>query len=177
MPLSGDAVLEDHQGRTVLRFERALPHPPERVWDALTEPDELRNWHPSPFELDPRVGGTVRFVPPQGGASGDGVVIAYEPPRVLAYSWGEDELRWQIEPDGSGSRLVLTHTFDDRLKAARDAAGWDVCLAALERSLTGEDGAAPIGEAAISAGWAELNRGYQERFGIAPEDATPPPSR
>jgi predicted 3-demethylubiquinone-9 3-methyltransferase (glyoxalase superfamily)/uncharacterized protein YndB with AHSA1/START domain len=177
MPVSADAILEDAQGRLVLRFERLLDHPPDQVWLALTELDQLRRWHPSPFELEPRGGGTVSFLPPEGNAFGDGRVTAYEQPRLLAYSWGEDHLRWELEPRDGGTRLVLTHTFDDRLKAARDAAGWDLCLDALAMSLSGGDDPPPTGESAIPAGWEELNRAYQQRFGIVPEQATPPPSR
>jgi uncharacterized protein YndB with AHSA1/START domain len=175
MPVSADAVLEDDEGRPVLRFERVLRHPTELVWAALTDLDELLRWHPSPFELDGRVGGTVNFLAPEGKAFGSGRVTAYEPPRLLAYSWGEDHLRWEIEPEGDDTRIVLTHTFDDRQKAARDAAGWDLCLTALASSLSGEDVPPPTGEFAIPAGWNELNRAYEERFGIAPEEATPPP--
>lgn len=177
MPVSADAVLEDAQGRLALRFERLLDHPPEQVWRALTELDQLRRWHPSPFELESRGGGTVSFLPPEGNAFGDGRVTAYEPPHLLAYSWGEDHLRWELESRDGGTRLVLTHTFDDRLKAARDAAGWDLCLDALATSLSGGDAPPLPGESAIPAGWEELNRAYQQRFGIAPEQATPPPSR
>jgi len=41
---------------------------------------------------------------------------------VPAHTWGEDELRWELRPHEDGCVLVLTHTFDDRFKAARDAA-------------------------------------------------------
>jgi predicted 3-demethylubiquinone-9 3-methyltransferase (glyoxalase superfamily)/uncharacterized protein YndB with AHSA1/START domain len=176
MPIAADAVLDDDEGRLVLRFERILRHPPERVWVALTELDDLRRWHPSPFELEDRVGGTVSFLPPEGNAFGDGRVTAYEPPSLLAYEWGDDHLRWEIEPHDGGARLILTHTFDDRLKAARDAAGWDLCLNALAASLSGGGDVPPTGESAIPAGWSELNQIYEERFGIAPNDATPPPN-
>ena len=37
MPVTADAILEDHKGRTVLRFERRYPHPPERIWRAIRE--------------------------------------------------------------------------------------------------------------------------------------------
>ena len=164
---NADAVLQDDHGRTVLRFERVLHHPPDRVWRYLTEVGELRGWHPSPFELEPRVGGAVRYLPPDGAMFGEGEVTEYDPPRVVAYTWGEDHLRWELEPRGGGCLLVLTHTFDDHFKAARDAAGWHVCLEALEARL---DGAEPAG-----TDWRELNGAYEERFGIPPEKATPPP--
>lgn len=176
MPVAADAILTDQQGRAVLRFERTLRHSPERVWAALTEPVDQRSWHPTPFELEPAVGGRVTYL-----AGGDvpempaGEVIEYDPPRVLAHTWDEDLLRWEVRPAGDGTVLVLTHTFDDRFKAARDAAGWHVCLDALAATL---DGASPPhgddGER-LPGGWRELNAAYEERFEIPHERATPPP--
>ena len=45
------AVLPEREGRSVLRFERLLAHPRERVWRALTEREELEAWHPTPFGI------------------------------------------------------------------------------------------------------------------------------
>jgi uncharacterized protein YndB with AHSA1/START domain len=174
------AALEERDGRSALRFERLLPHPPERVWSALTSPRELASWHPTPFALhwdagEPGRGGRVAFDPPAHVPKiPDGRVLEYDPPRLLAYTWWEDELRWELEPRGGGCLLTLTHTFDDRFKAARDAAGWDLCLLALTRTLAGEADTSQ-GDQRIPDGWAELNADYQRRFGISPEQATPPP--
>jgi uncharacterized protein YndB with AHSA1/START domain len=186
MPVAADAVLQDNEGRTVLRFERPLAHPPERVWEALTEPGEQGRWHPTPADFEPRAGGAVKYrsdgdVPDMA----DGAVIEFDPPRVLAHTWGEDELRWEIQPRDGGSLLGLTHTFDDRFKAARDAAGWHLCLDALSASLDG--GETPLGRVFARrregggseehpSDWKELNRAYEERFGIPAEKATPPPA-
>jgi uncharacterized protein YndB with AHSA1/START domain len=175
MPASPDALLQDHEGRPVLRFERVLAQPPERVWKALTEPDELAHWHPSPARFEAHAGGTVTYLPQRGKPMfPEGEVIAYEPPRVLEHTWGEDQLRWELEPRADGCLLILTHTFDDRFKAARDAAGWHLCLDALSGAL---DGAAqnepPTGD--IPPAWPALNSAYEQRFGILPEQATPPP--
>jgi uncharacterized protein YndB with AHSA1/START domain len=177
IPLTPEATMYDEGGHTVIRFERGLRHPPERVWSALTKAGELAAWHPSPFELDPRAGGAVRYQPPFDHAIGDGTVIAYEPSRLLAHTWGEDTLRWELRPYAEGTLLVLTQTFDDHFKAARDAAGWHLCLDALAGALDGAGAAAPAptGERAIPAGWPELNAAYEERFGISPDEATPPP--
>ena len=174
MPASPDALLHDHEGRTMLRFERVLAHPPEIVWRALTEPGELAHWHPSPARFEPHAGGTVSYLPQRGKPMfPEGEVTEYDPPRVLAHTWGDDQLRWELEPRGDGCVLTLTHTFDDRFKAARDAAGWHLCLDALSTALEGE----PQGQepGVIPAAWPDLNRAYERRFGIAPDQATPPP--
>ncbi|HEY4428593.1 MAG TPA: SRPBCC family protein [Solirubrobacteraceae bacterium] len=176
MPDTTQATLLEEDGRAALRFERILTHPPDRVWRALTERAELTAWHPTPFELEPVLGAPIRFQPPASVPDWpEGRVTACEPPRLLAHTWGEDSLRWELEPHPEGSRLTLTHSFDDRFKAARDAAGWELCLAALMASL---DGVAPppaAGPDEVPPGWRELNSDYERRFGIAPEHATPPP--
>jgi uncharacterized protein YndB with AHSA1/START domain len=175
MSIDPDGLLEQHDGKAVLRFERVLHHPPEAVWRALTEPAELRRWHPSPFELDARPGGTVSYLQPDADTLGpEGVVTDIEPLRLLAYTWGEDHLRFELHPHEAGTRLVLVHTFDDRFKAARDAAGWHLCLDDLAAAFDG-GAPTPVAETAIPTGWKELNAVYEERFGIPPEDATPPP--
>jgi uncharacterized protein YndB with AHSA1/START domain len=176
MPVAPEAILQDQAGRSMLRFERTLRHPPERVWSALTDREEQASWHPSPFTFVPRVGAPLSYEPLPNGTELEGELVEYEPPRILAYTWGEDLLRWELAPEGDGCRLVLLHTFDDRFKAARDAAGWHVCLDALEATLAGakpphgDDG----GER-LPSGWRELNAAYEKRFGIPPEEATPPP--
>jgi uncharacterized protein YndB with AHSA1/START domain len=172
MSHAADAVLRDERGRAVLRFERTYPHPPERVWRALTDPDEMGGWHPSPFEHDPRAGGSVSYLPnPEIPEMPEGEVIEYDPPRVLAHTWSDDVLRWELRPHDDGCLLVLTHTFDDRFKAARDAAGWHVCLDALSAALAGAETSPDM----LTEGWSELNSAYEDRFGIPPEKATPPP--
>jgi uncharacterized protein YndB with AHSA1/START domain len=179
MASDGHAVLQDRDGRTVLRFERELSQARERVWRALTSHDELARWHPTPFELEPaQVGGRVCFKPPPHVPEiPDGRVFEYDPPRVLAYTWWQDELRWELrEHDRGGCVLTLTHSFDDRFKAARDAAGWHLCLRALSRLLADAVGASQHAEQPrLPDGWSELNGEYQQRFGISPEQATPPP--
>jgi uncharacterized protein YndB with AHSA1/START domain len=148
----------------------------------LTEPEEESVWHPTPARFEPRVGGRVEYVP--GGHVSDqpdGEVTDYDPPRLLGYTWTADgpesnHLRFEIRPYDEGSVLILVHTFDDRLKAARDGAGWHVCLDALAASLDGPS--APPEHGPDSRGqWPALNGRYQGKFGISPEEATPPPKR
>lgn len=170
------AVLLERDGRSVLRFERALAHPRERVWRALTERGELAAWHPTPFLFEPVAGATVDFLPSPGVPEmGRGRVLAYEEPSLLAYTWGEDELRWTLTEHDGGCVLILEHCFADRMKAARDGAGWHVCLLALSALLDGGEVPDKGSARRLPEGWSELNGEYQRRFGIDPQEATPVP--
>jgi uncharacterized protein YndB with AHSA1/START domain len=179
MPDARPARFNDRGQRPTLVFERVIAHPPERVWSALTSHEELMQWHPTPFDVEPQEGGRVSFSSsaPDAPEMPDGTVLAWAPPHLLAYSWGEDELRWELRPHDDGCLLKLSHSFDDRFKAARDAAGWHICLDALERSLNPQPPAREPGEMRLPGDWQKLNGEYERRFGIPSEQATPPPQR
>lgn len=180
MPDASHATLQQRDGRAALLFERVLAHPPERVWRALTAYDGLFDWHPTPFQLDgdpPIPGGPVTFIATaEAPEMPGGRLLEYDPPRLLAHTWGEDELRWELEGREDGCLLRLTHIFDDRFKAARDASGWHLCLGALSSSLELAPKPQRVLEPRLPQGWTELNRDYEQRFGIDPEQATPPPT-
>jgi len=177
MPAHPDAILQDQEGRSILRFERILDHPPERVWRALTDAAEQSSWHPTPFELEPFVGGKVTYL--GEGKAPDmpaGEITDYDPPRLVAHTWDQDLLRWELEAHGDrGCRLVLLHTFDDRFKAARDAAGWHLCLDALSIALDGAEPPSAWDGSEPSVDWRSLNSAYEKRFDIPAAKATPPP--
>lgn len=136
--LAGD---QDAQGAAALvmlgtgpavRLERVLASPPEAVWQALTEPEGLRGWFPCEISVDRwEVGASLTFsFPGHAEFTMDGVVLECDPPHSLAYLWGEETLRFQLEPVSSGSggtRLVMTDEMAASI-AARNAAGWHVCL-------------------------------------------------
>lgn len=157
-------TLRTANGRHVLRLERRLPHPPEKVWRAVTEPEHLRHWFPSSVELDPRTGGRITFTFDTGGAdpapAGTGVVRHWEPPRVFAFTWEDEHFRIELHPDGPGCRLVFEHTFDTRSAAASYGAGWDICLGALELALAGRTAAT------AEAPSAALHERYVHAFGL-----------
>lgn len=130
-------------GRTVLRMERALPHPPEKVWRALTTPEHLAQWFPSTVRLDLREGGEIVF--DDDGTRGE--VTALDPPRLFAFTWGDtDHLRWEVRPAADGSLLVLHHSFTDTYGAASFATGWTACVEGLSQLLSGQ-APAPTGDA------------------------------
>jgi uncharacterized protein YndB with AHSA1/START domain len=125
-----------------LRLERTVPQPIERVWRALTDPDDLTHWFPGEMEI----------------------VEADEPHRLVA-TWHGDTLEFQLTPAGDGCRLVFTHAFDDRDTAARSAAGWHVCFIRFDRLLAGD----PLGERESLAEWPDVHERYAEAYGVDPE--------
>lgn len=164
-------------GRNVLRMERRLRHPVEKVWRALTQPSELGHWFPSQVELDLRPGGKVRFIEDDDEyPSLDGEITDLDPPRLIAYTWDTDHLRWELRPDGDGDGclLTLTHTFDDRSGAASFASGWTGCLDLLTLRLDGRlatsdgpGGVSPDDLPQGLEGWADTHEAFVERFGLA----------
>ncbi|WP_203916672.1 SRPBCC family protein [Rugosimonospora africana] len=161
-----DGELERIDDRWRLRFSRRLAHTPEKVWRALTEPEHLAAWFPTTIEGDRAAGASLRFAHPEGkGPAFTGTMIAYQPPSLMEFEWGTDTLRFELRPDGDGTVLTLLDLFDEQGKAARDAAGWHVCLDLLGVHLDGE----PAPDDRLS-GWAQANADYTARFG--PEAAT-----
>ncbi|WNG17838.1 SRPBCC domain-containing protein [Cystobacter fuscus] len=146
--------------RVELRFERRLAHPPEKVWRALTDGQELAHWFPARIEGARQNGAELRFFFAEG-EPGTGRISVFEPPRVLEYTWDGDLLRWELHPEGTGCLLVFTTLPGDRARVARDATGWHFCLDNLEAAIAGNP-AAGFDKERFSA----LNAEYAARFGL-----------
>ncbi|TDE92752.1 SRPBCC family protein [Occultella glacieicola] len=131
--------LRETAGRSELVIERRYPHPIERVWRAVTEPEHLRQWFPSAVELDLRPGGAMRFVDFAGSPAEHGRILECEAPHLLRFTWGDEAMSWHLTADADGTVLTLTHTFDDRPGAASYATGWEACLGALRAVVKGEE--------------------------------------
>ena len=137
-------------GRPALRFVRDYPHAQQRVWEAVTDPTELVAWFPArvafPDHGAPAEGADVRYSFGEDGDGGTGTVVTHDPPHRFTVTWAHDELRLVLEPrhDG-GCRLTFTALLGERDTAARTAAGWEVCLEALDAALAGHPSSAPGG--------------------------------
>ncbi len=156
-------IYESIDGRPALRFERRIAHPATAVWQAITEPRELAHWFPTTVAGEMRGGGHLTFtfeehdLPPMTGEITD-----FDPPNQLAFYWGQDHLRFEVAPaaDGAHTDLTLTVLLDVAEKAARDGAGWHVCLDRMEASLGGAEGPAITG---IDDGWRRHYEEYSSR--------------
>jgi uncharacterized protein YndB with AHSA1/START domain len=165
-----DGQLEQIDDRWQLRFVRRLPHPPGKVWRALTEPEHLEAWFPAEIRGERAAGATLRFAFPfEDAPIMEGEMVTYDPPSVLEFRWADDVLRFELAPDGDGCILTFVNTFDELGKAARDAAGWHRCLDVLGYHLAGEEPPPDSGE-----GWEVLNSEYVQRFGSEAATVGPP---
>jgi uncharacterized protein YndB with AHSA1/START domain len=158
---------------------RELRHPPEKVWQALTDPAHLREW--APFDAHGNlgtVGATVKLT--TVGAPTPHVletkVTRADAPKVLEYDWGGD-IRWELEALGGGTRLTLWTTIDRRF-ISMGAAGWHICFDVLDHLLSGTPiGRMVGGEALKFGGWQRLNAEYAKQFGIETPNWPPQAAR
>jgi len=100
-----------------IAFEFELPHPPQKVWKALTDPALLTRWLLPVVELQLEPGAVFAFsAPPQPGW--DGVVecrvLRIEAHRELSYTWAVGDLdtvvTFELTPTPSGTRLSLVQS-------------------------------------------------------------------
>jgi uncharacterized protein YndB with AHSA1/START domain len=122
--------LERGGARPSVRLEHTLAEPPADVWWALTDPEGLTSWFPTEIHVDAwRAGAKLLFVfPGHAEYTMGGVVLACDEPRLLAYTWGEETLRFELTPTAVGGTLVVLHDEPAPGIAARSAAGWQLCL-------------------------------------------------
>jgi len=163
-----DVAADPADGGWTLVFVRDLRHAPPRVWAALTEPDQLRAWAPAVPDRSLARPGPATLTMLDGDrphGSTPAVVLRAEPPRLLEYSWGDDLLRWELDPAGEGTRLTLRHRVADRDLVAKAAAGWHLCLDVAERLLDGRPVPPIRGADARNHGWDELSLAYAAKLG------------
>src|SRR6266536_2688063 len=172
-PDSGAQVKKDgpQKDKWTLILVRELRHSPEKVWQAITDPAQLRGW--APFVVDGSlgtVGATVNLTWVGRPTPIETRVTRADAPEVLEYG----DIRWELEAFGSGTRLMLWHNIDRRF-ISWGAAGWHIAFDVLDHLLSGN----PIGridgvEAMKFAGWQRLVAEYAKQFGS--ETPNPPPN-
>jgi len=163
-PASGTQVRKEGDKWTLI-LVREVRHSPDKVWLALTDPAQLREW--APFVVDGNlntVGATVNLTWVGNPSPQKTIVTRADAPHVLEFG----DIRWELEPLGNGTRLTLWHNIDRRF-IAWGAAGWHICFDVLERLL----GGAPISRIAGAdamklAGWQRLVAEYAKQFGVEP---------
>ncbi|WP_219416358.1 SRPBCC family protein [Pseudonocardia nigra] len=106
---------------TAIHVDQFLPHPPERVWQALVDPDLLSAWF-MPTDFAPVVGHRFTFrARPIEAVGFSGVVqcevLEIREGELVRFSWADPErpdgldstVTWTLHPEGRGTRLFLEH--------------------------------------------------------------------
>ncbi len=88
-----------------ISVDQFLARPPERVWAALTTPDQLARWW-VPGDIAPIVGHEFLLTMPGWGDVACRVLEVVEPER-LVYTFADWTLTWRLVPEGTGTRLFL----------------------------------------------------------------------
>ena len=127
-----------------------------------------REW--APFEADGSLGtvGTTVKLTTVGAPTpqvSETRVTRADAPKVLEYNWGGNDIRWELEPCGGGTRLTLWHNIDRRF-ISMGAAGWHICFDVLDRLLIGTPIGRIVGARAMKFDWPRLNSEYAKQFGI-----------
>jgi len=167
-PASGVQVRKDGEKWTLI-LVRELRHSPEKVWQALTDPAQLREW--APFDADRSLGtvGTTVKLTTVGAPAlhvTETKVMRADAPNVLEYNWGGFDMRWQLEAFGGGTRLTLWTNIDRRF-ISMGAAGWHICLDVLDHLLSGTPIGRIVGPDAMKfGGWQRLHAEYARQFGV-----------
>ena len=138
--------------------EIEIAAPPERVFQALTDAAELRQWFTDPscpihlWEMDARLGGRYRYNTEAGTAVVNkvrefechGEIVEFDPPRVLAYTWianWHDDpsqttvVSWVLTATKGGTHVKVTHSGLAKMPVARKdyAGGWIGVLGLLKK--------------------------------------------
>ncbi|HWG71615.1 MAG TPA: SRPBCC family protein [Steroidobacteraceae bacterium] len=167
---AGAAVRKDGEKWTLV-LVRDLRHPPATVWQALTDPAQLREW--APFDADRNLASvgpvklsTVGTPTPQISETR---VTRADAPKLLEFQWGGNDMRWQLEPLGDDTRLTLWHNID-RGFISMGAAGWHICFDVLGRFLAADPIGRIVGGEAMKFDWPRLNTEYAKHFGLEAPD-------
>jgi len=120
-------------------IEREVPHPPERIWRALTQPHLIEEWLMK-NDFTPVVGHRFDLRADWGVVGCE--VLAVEPNKTLSYAWGVHDLKsvvtWTLTPTSTGTRLRMEQTGfrADQPRYYQGAkAGWPRFFSALEQVL------------------------------------------
>ena len=163
------ADVEKDGEKWTLVIVREFRQSPDKVWNALTDPAQLREW--APFDATGNMGAAgakvkLTTVGAPGPHVTESTVTHAEANRLLVYNWGDFNMKWQLEPLNGGTKLTLWSNIDRRF-IAMGAAGWHLCLDVLDHYLTNDPIGRSVGpEAMHFPGWQQLNQKYSKQFGV-----------
>jgi uncharacterized protein YndB with AHSA1/START domain len=132
-----------------MTFTRRIGHPPEAVWSAITDPEELNGWYMTRAKITAGRDGSIDFVSGPSQFHVTGRILSWDPPRLFEHEWkvaprpelpsGEDSIvRWELARDGRETLMTFTFRKLTRGTAIGFASGMHAFLERLEAQLDGK---------------------------------------
>jgi uncharacterized protein YndB with AHSA1/START domain len=130
-----------------IRREVRIQASPATVWAYFVDPDRIVRWMGKTAALDVRPGGAIRLDYGNGNVMA-GAYVELDEPRRLAFTFGWEDpsqlvrpggslVEVELEPDGTGTVVRLTHTGLPGDEVATHTEGWDYFLPRLSVAVTG----------------------------------------
>lgn len=148
-----DKPVETRDELRTWSLERTLPYDQAKVWEAITDREEMRHWSPVEVVGTRSLGAPITVARLDIGEPNNGHIVAFERPRLFAYTAGGRTLTWEAFPDDgeAGVTLRFLATLDAEVPGPANHGEWDLArkdfadqLDALEEFLAGS---APVSEA------------------------------
>ena len=144
----GDVIIEGD--RATIVFRRTLHHSIDRVWQAVTDPNELSAWLLQSATIEPHPGGRIEYVSSPDPIVWYGKILVWDPPRVYEHEFNTDPdprwsdhiqaerttARWELDARGEFTVLTLTFRGFTRRVATGFAPGTHAFLDRLEALLS-----------------------------------------
>jgi uncharacterized protein YndB with AHSA1/START domain len=125
---------------------------PEKLWEALTEPEFVRKyWFDMTVECGWKKGSPWKLVFPDGRPADTGEILEIDPPRRMVIRWqnqwspelkaeGPSRCTIEFEPTGNAVKLTITHEIEkpDSKFIAKVSGGWPMVLSNLKSLLETE---------------------------------------
>ena len=160
-----DGQYAEVEGRGAVTFVRSYPVAAAQAWAAVSTSEGLEGWFPSRAVVNPEAG-TVTFSgdPNMEPSTSTEKIVDWDPPRRWAFEWGGDLMEFLVEGSDEEAELTLRNWLADNAAAARNAAGWHVCLGELAKKLGGTTPSRPHAQPGPAGplAWEPLYSAYAE---------------
>lgn len=137
------SVTRAADGTYSVHYERRLNHPIDRVWQALTDYDQLKKWFGLiRFPETPGTGFILDY--PHGNVTFEAVLKTRKPMELLEYDWFDEDdgkssvVRWQLREEGPGQTLITIEQTGIRKELRSWGPGWHLHLDMLTEVLDGK---------------------------------------
>ncbi|HSF55142.1 MAG TPA: SRPBCC family protein [Algoriphagus sp.] len=138
-------ISKENDGFKVV-FERILNHPIEKVWDAITNPEQLKYWF-TDIEFEPTPGSKIIFkFRDKDHTESFGEVVSLDPPNRFVWTWEGELAVWElVSRDEFSTKLTFSYSKISRDYAVNVSTGFHDLLDLLVLRLEGSEEMYPFG--------------------------------